>query len=59
MNLNVKITETLSKVVSVEADSVDEAISKVKDMYKNEEIVLDYSDYDGNTTFEKEDDANK
>lgn len=54
MKIDIKITEILSRVVSVEANSLDEAISKVEDMYKNEEIVLDYNDFDGNLTIKQE-----
>lgn len=41
----IEITETLQKVVEVEADSEREAEQKVKAMYKNEGIVLDYNDF--------------
>lgn len=36
----IKITDTLKKIVSVEADSQAEAISKVKDMLDHGEIEL-------------------
>ena len=42
---NIQITETLQKVVTVRANSIEDAIFKVKSQYKNEEIVLDYSNY--------------
>lgn len=41
----VEIQEFLSRIVEVEANSSDEAIFKVRELYRNEEIVLDYSDY--------------
>lgn len=41
----IEIEETLSRVVHVEAESVEDAISQVWDMYSEEEIVLDYTDY--------------
>lgn len=41
----VEVIETLSLIEYVEADSEDEAIDLVRDMYFNEEIVLDSSDY--------------
>ncbi|WP_428027188.1 DpnD/PcfM family protein [Arcobacter sp.] len=53
MKIDIKITETLSKIVSVKANSVAEAINKIEDKYNNEKIVLDYSDYDGNVIFEE------
>ena len=42
---NIQITEKLQRVVSVRANSLSDAIFKVKSKYKNEEIVLDYNDY--------------
>lgn len=53
MKIDIKITETLSKIVSVKANSVAEAINKIEDKYNNEKIVLDYSDYDRNVIFEE------
>lgn len=44
------ITETLTRKVEVFANSEDEALEKVEDMYDSEEIVLDYTDLD-ETTF--------
>lgn len=41
----IEIKEFLSMIVDIEANSEEEAISIVKTMYRNEEIVLDYSDY--------------
>lgn len=41
----IEIQEFLATVVEVEADSIYEAISKVREMYGNEEIILDSSDY--------------
>lgn len=41
----IEIQEFLSRIIEVEAESIDEAISKVREMYRNEEIVLDSSDY--------------
>lgn len=43
----IEIEEVLQKVVEVEADSVDEAIDKVHNAYRNEEYVLDYNDFKG------------
>ena len=39
-----EIREILSRVVEVEADTVDDAYDVVKAMYKNEDIVLDAED---------------
>lgn len=51
----VSVTETLNKVVSVDAESEKEAVQKVQDAYKNSEIVLD-SDHFCGETVEAEDD---
>lgn len=45
MKYLIEVVEILSKKIEIEANSEDEAISMVKDKYKNEEIVLDYSDF--------------
>jgi hypothetical protein len=42
----IEVHEVLSRVVRVEAESQNDAISKVKNMYRNEEIVLDAEDYE-------------
>ncbi len=41
----VEITETLQKQITITASSRDEAEQKVKEKYRNEEIVLDENDY--------------
>lgn len=51
----VSVTETLNKVVSVDAESEAEAVSAVNDAYNNCEIVLDSDNYCGKTV-EVEDD---
>ena len=56
MKRDIRITEVLSRVVSVNSDSIDDAILIVEDMYNNQEIVLDYSDYDGDLVIEKKED---
>ena len=43
----IEIEELLQKVVKVESDSLDEAIDKVRDAYRNEEYVLDYNYFKG------------
>lgn len=47
----VEVIETLSRKVEVEANDTSEAIEKVKNMYHDEEIVLDNEDYQ-DTEFE-------
>ena len=41
----VEITETLQAHVTIQAKDRYEALEKVKEMYSNQEIVLDYSDF--------------
>ncbi|MDY0315529.1 MAG: DpnD/PcfM family protein [Bacteroidales bacterium] len=41
----IEVLETLSRIVSVKAENQNNAILKVKEMYRNEEIVLDADDY--------------
>ena len=42
---SIEVTEILQRVIEIMAESSIEAISKVKEMYLNEEIVLDFDDY--------------
>lgn len=51
----VSVTETLNKVVSVDAESENEAVQKVQDAYNNSEITLDSDNFCGET-IEAEDD---
>lgn len=41
----IEIQEFLSRIIEIEAKNIDEAISTVKQMYQNEEIVLDSGDF--------------
>lgn len=41
----IEVQEFLSRIVEIEAKNIDEAISKVTEMYQNEEIVLDCDDF--------------
>ena len=43
----IEVIETLSKVVTVEADTIEDAVRKVNEQYDNSEIQLDYDDYKG------------
>lgn len=36
----IEVEEILQKVVEIEADSLDEAIDKAREQYRNEEIIL-------------------
>lgn len=42
----VTIVETISKIVDIEADSAEQAEYIVMTMYNDEEVVLDYSDFE-------------
>lgn len=41
----IAVKETLSRAFEIEAGSLEDAISKVMDLYKKEKIVLDSTDY--------------
>ena len=41
----IEVTETLCRHITVEAESADEAVVVVEQRYKNEDIVLDWSDF--------------
>jgi hypothetical protein len=41
----IEIVETICRIVTVEAQSDEEAMSKIRDDYNNAEIVLDYDDF--------------
>lgn len=51
-----KIIETLERVVKVEAEDKDEAFAKLKEMYLEEEIVLDADDFADYEIYQIEDD---
>ena len=41
----IEVAEILSRIVEIEADDEDDAIEKVRQMYRDCDIVLDSSDY--------------
>ncbi|MGP5010447.1 DpnD/PcfM family protein [Psychrobacter glacincola] len=41
----IEIVETLSNIVEVNAENEQEALSKVRDMYRNEEVILYADDF--------------
>ena len=45
MKFKIEITETLQKTIEVEAADDKEAISKVKELYNKEKVVLDDTAY--------------
>jgi hypothetical protein len=54
MQIDIRVTEVLSRVINVDAVSVEEAIEIVRNKYHDEEIVLDYSDFDADVRIEHE-----
>ena len=59
MTHKVRITETLVKVVSVEAELIEDAINIVIDNYDSQDIVLSADDFlDVEFDKEEEDDSN-
>ncbi|MDD1610701.1 MAG: DpnD/PcfM family protein [Methylococcaceae bacterium] len=40
----IEITETLQRIVEIEAASLDNAIAEIRKQYEDEEIILDSSD---------------
>ena len=55
MRYYVSVTETLNKVVSVDAESENEAVQKVQDAYNNSDIILDSDNFCGETIEIEED----
>ena len=41
----IEIKETLSKIIEIEANSIEDAIEKTTLLYKHEEIILSADDY--------------
>lgn len=51
MKYEIKVSETLSRNVEVDAKNENDALEKIREMYFNEEIVLGGEDFDYDTTF--------
>jgi len=51
----IKVVETLSKVVEVEAEDYDLAFDKVEEMVDCEEVVLTADDFEGREFYPAED----
>lgn len=47
MTYCIEIRETLSRIVELEADDLDEALMAVRQQYRDEDIVLTENDYVG------------
>jgi hypothetical protein len=41
----VEVTETLTHIVEIPADDEDSACQIVKEMYRNEDFILDYANF--------------
>lgn len=41
----IEVKETLSRIIEINANSIDEALENVQKIYKNEEIILDNDDF--------------
>jgi len=53
MKIDIRVTEVLSRIVTVDSLSLNAAINIVADMYKNEDIVLDYTDFNDDVIIER------
>jgi len=56
MKIDIKVIEILSRIVTVDSLSVEDALHTVENMYKNEEIVLDEGDFNDSVIIEKKED---
>lgn len=45
MNYKIEIKETLSRIIDIEAENESEAMIKARTKYRNQDIILDDSDY--------------
>ena len=59
MKYKVNVEELLSRIVEVEAKNEEEAEEKVREMYMNEDIVLDASDFQSVEYFVQQKKVNK
>lgn len=50
-NFQIAVEETLSRVVEIEAETMEEAIEIANNMYHREQIVLDADDFMGYSIF--------
>jgi len=41
----IEIQEFLSRIIEIQAENIDDAIIKAKELYQKEEIILDSDDY--------------
>lgn len=52
--VKVQITERLVRTVEVDASTETEAVEKAKQLYSNQDVVLEYDDFDGFAEFKSE-----
>lgn len=53
MQYNIEISERLSRVLNIDASSLDEAIKIAEQKYHDEEIVLDWTDFHDNVVIKE------
>lgn len=53
MQYNIEISERLSRVLNIDASSLDEAIEIAEQKYYDEEIVLDWTDFHDNVVIKE------
>ncbi len=41
----IEVKETLSRIIEINANSINEALENVQKIYKNEELILDNDDF--------------
>lgn len=51
----IEVRETLSRIIEIEANSIDDALAKAEELYKKEEIVLNAEDSTNTDFLEFED----
>lgn len=54
MKYKIVISEKLKRIIEVDKRTSDEAIEFIRNQYKDEKIVLDYSDFDGEVIIENQ-----
>lgn len=57
MAIDIRVTEVLTRLVKVDAQSTEEAINIIRYDYKKEKIVLDEADFDQNLIIEKKEEG--
>ena len=53
MQIDIRITKILSRIIAINSSSLENAMIIANDMYKKENIVLDYVDFSGDVIIEE------